>query len=103
MITVTQMLCIGRDCGLNTVYEAWSQVQSHWDAFFSFDKFEDEQRALNKEMFEKGLLEANTDPTTQGKYRWPDLDETLVSAMNRLGIEYTEPDWSQPEEGDGVL
>lgn len=128
MITVEQMLGIGRDCGLNTVYEAWSQVQSHWDAFFSYDNFHQEQSDLNDEMFEKGLLELNEEGQT--KYKWPEKGETIVDAMNRLGMTYVEPDWDKiadesrlaegnlmgmcgcpcddsvfdnPEDGDGVL
>lgn len=128
MITVEQMLGIGRDCGLNTVYEAWSQVQSHWDAFFNYDNFHQEQSDLNDEMFEKGLLELNEDGKT--RYKWPEKDETIVDAMNRLGMTYVEPDWGKiadesrlaggnllgmcgcpcddsvfdnPEDGDGVL
>lgn len=128
MINVEQMLNIGRDCGLNTVYEAWSQVQGHWDAFFSYDNFYQEQSDLNDEMFEKGLLELSEDGKT--KYKWPEKDETLVDAMTRLGMVYVEPDWDKiaeesrlaegnlmgmcggpcddsvfdnPEEGDGVL
>lgn len=57
MINVEQMLNIGRDCGLITVYEAWSQVQGHWDTFFEYDKFAEQQAVLNYEMIEKGLLE----------------------------------------------
>lgn len=125
MISVEQMLNIGRDCGLNTVYEAWSQVQSHWDVFFELDKFAEQQTVLNYEMFEKGLLELNEDGKT--RYKWPEKDETIVDAMNRLGMVYVEPDWDKienesrlaegnicglpcddivldnPEEGDGVL
>ena len=106
MINVEQMLSIGRDCGLNTVYEAWSQVQSHWDVFFELDKFAEQQTVLNYEMFEKGLLELNEDGKT--RYKWPEKDETIVDAMNRLGMVYVEPDWDNsefdnPEEGDGVL
>ena len=67
MITVEQMLSIGRDCGLNTVYEAWSQVQSHWDVFFEHDKFAEQQTVLNYEMFEKGLLELNEDGKTENQ------------------------------------
>ena len=125
MINVEQMLNIGRDCGLITVYEAWSQVQSHWDVFFELDKFAEQQTVLNYEMFEKGLLELNEDGKT--RYKWPEKDETIVDAMNRLGMVYVEPDWDKienesrlaegnigelpcddivldnPEEGDGVL
>lgn len=125
MINVEQMLNIGRDCGLNTVYEAWSQVQSHWDVFFEHDKFAEQQTVLNYEMFEKGLLELSEDGKT--RYKWPEKDETIVDAMNRLGMVYVEPDWDKienesrlaegnicrlpwddivlgnPEEGDGVL
>ena len=106
MINVEQMLNIGRDCGLNTVYEAWSQVQSHWDVFFEHDKFAEQQTVLNYEMFEKGLLELNEDG--KARYKWPEKDETIVDAMNRLGMVYVEPDWDNsefgnPEEGDGVL
>lgn len=125
MINVEQMLNIGRDCGLITVYEAWSQVQSHWDVFFELDKFAEQQTVLNYEMFEKGLLELSEDGKT--RYKWPEKDETIVDAMNRLGMVYVEPDWDKienesrlaegnicgppwddivlgnPEEGDGVL
>ena len=125
MINVEQMLNIGRDCGLITVYEAWSQVQSHWDVFFEHDKFAEQQTVLNYEMFEKGLLELNEDGKT--RYKWPEKDETIVDAMNRLGMAYVEPDWGKienesrlaegnicglhcdyivlddPEEDDGVL
>lgn len=128
MINVEQMLGIGRDCGLTTVYEAWSQVQGHWDAFFEYDKFAEQQAVLNYEMFEKGLLELCEDGKT--RYKWPEKDETIVDAMNRLGMVYEEPDWDKiadesrlaegnlmgmcgcpcddsvfdnPEDGDGVL
>lgn len=128
MINVEQMLNIGRDCGLNTVYEAWSQVQGHWDAFFEYDKFAEQQNVFNCEMFEKGLLELATEGS--GKYTWPEADETIVDAMTRLGMKYIEPDWDKvadesrlaegnlmgmcgcpcddsvfdsPQEGDGVL
>lgn len=106
MINVEQMLSIGRDCGLITVYEAWSQVQGHWDAFFSYDNFYQEQSKLNDEMFEKGLLELNEGGQT--KYKWPERGETLVDAMNRLGMVYVEPDWDNSEfgnqeVGNGVL
>lgn len=125
MINVEQMLNIGRDCGLITVYEAWSQVQGHWDTFFEYDKFAEQQVVLNYEMFEKGLLELSEDGKT--RYKWPEKDETIVDAMNRLGMVYVEPDWGKienesrlaegticglpcddivldnPEEGDGVL
>lgn len=104
MINVEQMLNIGRDCGLITVYEACSQVQSHWDVFFELDKFAEQQTVLNYEMFEKGLLELNEDGKT--RYKWPEKDETIVDAMNRLGMVYVEPDWdkieneSRPAEGN---
>lgn len=125
MINVEQMLNIGRDCGLITVYEAWSQVQGHWDTFFEYDKFAEQQVVLNYEMFEKGLLELSEDGKT--RYKWPEKDETIVDAMNRLGMVYVEPDWDKienesrlaegticglpcddivldnPEGGDGVL
>lgn len=125
MINVEQMLNIGRDCGLITVYEAWSQVHGHWDMFFEYDKFAEQQVVLNYEMFEKGLLELSEDGKT--RYKWPEKDETIVDAMNRLGMVYVEPDWGKienesrlaegticglpcddivldnPEEGDGVL
>lgn len=106
MINVEQMLNIGRDCGLITVYEAWSQVQGHWDTFFEYDKFAEQQVVLNYEMFEKGLLELSEEGKT--RYKWPEKDETIVDAMNRLGMVYVEPDWDNsgfdnPEEGDGVL
>lgn len=57
-------------------------------------------------MFEKGLLELNEDGKT--RYKWPEKDETIVDAMNRLGMAYVEPDWDNsefgnPEDGDGVL
>ncbi|MGL4520839.1 MAG: hypothetical protein ACRCUJ_14525 [Phocaeicola sp.] len=93
MINVEQMLNIGRDCGLNTVYEAWSQVQGHWDAFFEYDKFAEQQNVFNCEMFEKGLLELATEGS--GKYKWPEADETIVDAMTRLGMKYIEPDWDK--------
>lgn len=117
MINVEQMLNIGRDCGLNTVYEAWSQVQSHWDAFFSYANFYQEQTDFNQEMFDKGLLELNE--TGETKYKWPEVEETIVDAMNRLGMAYVEPNLDgmcgcpcddyvfdevdSLEEGDGVL
>ena len=93
--------------------------------FFEHDKFAEQQTVLNYEMFEKGLLELNEDGKT--RYKWPEKDETIVDAMNRLGMVYVEPDWDKienesrlaegnmwglpcddivldnPEEGDGVL
>ena len=101
MITVEQMLGIGRDCGLNTVYEAWSQVQSHWDVFFEHDKFAEQQTVLNYEMFEKGLLELNEDGKT--RYKWPEKDETIVDAMNRLGMVYVEPNWDVDKPDEACL
>lgn len=94
MITVTQMLLIGKDCGLNTVYEAWSQVQSHWDAFFGYyANFNEEQRVFNKELFDLGLLEMNPDPNTHGMYRWPEEDVQIDTVLEKLGVKYEEPDW----------
>jgi hypothetical protein len=91
MITVTQMLLIGKDCGLTTVYEAWSQVQSHWDAFFSYDNFNEEQRIFSKELFDLGLLEMNPDPNTHGIYRWPEDDVQIDTVLDKLGVTYQEP------------
>ena len=93
MFNVTQMLLIGKDCGLSTVYEAWSQVQSHWDAFFSYANFNEEQRVFNKELFDLGLLEMNPDPNTHGMYRWPEEDVQIDTVLEKLGVKYEEPDW----------
>ncbi|WBF79352.1 hypothetical protein IACHDJAJ_00145 [Aeromonas phage vB_AdhS_TS3] len=97
-ITVAQMLCIGKDCGLTTVYEAWSQVQSHWDAFFTYANFNEEQRVFNKEMYDLGILEMNPDPSTHGMYRWPEEDILIDTMLEKMGIKYEEPNWSEADQ-----
>ena len=89
MITVKQMLVLGLECGLEKVHEAYSQVISHYDAFFSIENFKAEHSKFLHDMFNQGLIEGNPDPSVPGVYKWPDVDETLEAACIRLGYAYT--------------
>ena len=49
-LTPAEMLQIGFDCGLELVSEAYSQIMSHYDCFFSIENINEEVQAFQKRL-----------------------------------------------------
>jgi len=56
MITIKQMLEIGKECGLSDIEQAYSQVMTHYDVFFFGSK---EQGKFNDELRNSPFVENN--------------------------------------------
>lgn len=55
-MNVKEMLELGKECGLKTVGEAYSNVMNHWDAFFTYANHEEEIHVFITELKEANLL-----------------------------------------------
>ena len=51
------MLLIGKDCGLNTLDEAYCNFMSHYDVFFLINNFSAQKAKFDKKIIEFGLTE----------------------------------------------
>lgn len=56
---VKTMLVLGKECGLQTLSESYSNLMLHWDAFFSYANYDEEAREFHEAMKQAGLLEAH--------------------------------------------
>ena len=54
---ILQMLEIGKDCGLDTVQEAYENYSNHYDMFFLISDIRNQTKVFHEELFEIGLLE----------------------------------------------
>lgn len=53
---VKEMLLIGKDCGLETLSEAFQNYMNHYDAFFSIANYKEEMTAFTDEMIRIGFV-----------------------------------------------
>jgi hypothetical protein len=58
---IRAMLNIGKECGLNKTSEAYSAMMLHWDAFFTYEAYQQESREFHDEMKRIGLLTEQED------------------------------------------
>lgn len=78
---VLAMLELGKECGLQTVSEAYSNVNLHCSSLFIYDKMEEEFEELHKEAKELGLL---VPVEVHDGHYWTFLDKSIDDALEVL-------------------
>ena len=52
-----QMLLVAKDCGLNTISEAYGNYMCHYDLFFLISDYENQSNNFHSDLIESGLTE----------------------------------------------